>query len=245
MSLGRVIHAKTAADIPREAVDGLPTTVYWDICGLGQCPRYALELAAVPYVDVRIDAGDPDSDEYKKAWLRDAKPDMGDLPFPNLPYYMDVESVAPKGVKLSQSNAILRFLGRRYGLYGCHQHLTDLVLDQATDLDNSITGPCYRDPDALVALARDTLPEKLDAWVAMLGDKRFMTGDVCGIGDLKAYEAFRKILIIEEEHTKTEVLKARPTLMAFVDRVHGKFGAFRASKHAIERPLNNPHAKFK
>ena len=34
------------------------------------------------------------------------------LPFPNLPYYIDGD------LKLTQSNAILRHLGRKYKLYG-------------------------------------------------------------------------------------------------------------------------------
>ena len=238
-----VIVAKTVLEIPADAVDGKPTTVYWDICGLGQCPRYALEIAGVDYVDVRIDAGDAASPSYKALWLEEAKPKKikgSGLLFPNLPYYLDGK------VKLAQSNAILRHLGRTYGLMGDAAHAVDVVLDQATDLDNSITGPCYRDFASLKVAFATTLPEKLDAWVECLGDKPFMTGAAVTVGDLKIYEALRKIALICEAHA-LKTLEPYPTLAAFVARVEAipAMAAYLASPNFLARPLNNPHAQFR
>ena len=239
-----VIVAKCAAEVPVEAVGGKPTTVYWDICGLGQCPRYALELAGVDYVDVRVDAGDASAPDYKAIWLQQAKPGTtaAGLHFSNLPYYLDAD------VKLAQSNAILRYLGRKHGLYGAAgaEHVVDVVLDQATDLDNSITGPCYRDFASLKVAFATTLPEKLDAWVECLGDKPFMTGAAVTVGDLKIYEALRKIALICEAHA-LKTLEPYPTLAAFVARVEAipAMAAYLASPNFLARPLNNPHAQFR
>ena len=76
MSKATVIVATTVAQIPTAPVDGLPTTVYWNICGLGQSVRYALEAAGVAYADVRIDAGAADAENYKALWLNEAKPTL-------------------------------------------------------------------------------------------------------------------------------------------------------------------------
>ena len=237
-----VIVAKCAAEIPVEAVGGKPTTVYWDICGLGQCPRYALELAGVDYVDVRVDAGDASAPDYKAIWLQQAKPGTtaAGLHFSNLPYYLDAD------VKLAQSNAVLRYLGRKHGLYGAAgaEHVVDVVLDQATDLDNAITGPCYRDFASLKPFFLNVLPEKLDAWAARLGDGPYVTGASPSIGDLKIYETLRKLALIEKAQG-TAVLARYASLAAFVARVDVDLGTYRASPAFLERPLNNPHAQFR
>ncbi|EGB11214.1 hypothetical protein AURANDRAFT_61543 [Aureococcus anophagefferens] len=202
-----VIVAKCAAEVPVEAVGGKPTTVYWDICGLGQCPRYALELAGVDYVDVRVDAGDASAPDYKAIWLQQAKPGTtaAGLHFSNLPYYLDAD---------------------------------------ATDLDNAITGPCYRDFAALKPFFLDVLPEKLDAWAARLGGGPYVTGASLSIGDLKIYETLRKLALIEKAQG-TAVLARYASLAAFVARVDVDLGTYRASPAFLERPLNNPHAQFR
>ena len=64
-----VIVASTPDQIPTAPVDGKITTVYWNICGLGQPVRLALALAKADFVDVRIVAGDPATQAYKKMWF--------------------------------------------------------------------------------------------------------------------------------------------------------------------------------
>ena len=67
---------------------------------LGECIRYLLSHAGVDFVTKRID----DMGE----WQRE-KYTLG-LDFPNLPYYMEGDT------KLTQTVAILRFLGRKHGM---------------------------------------------------------------------------------------------------------------------------------
>ena len=149
-------------------------------------------------------------------------------------------------MKLAQSNAVLRSLGRKHGLYGAAgaEHVVDVVLDQATDLDNAITGPCYRDFAALKPFFLDVLPEKLDAWAARLGGGPYVTGASLSIGDLKIYETLRKLALIEQAQG-TAVLARYASLAAFVARVDVDLGTYRASPAFLERPLNNPHAQFR
>ena len=61
-----------------------------------------------------------------------------DLDFPNLPYYVDGD------VKLTQSNAILRHLGRQHGLYGLddnHASEIDMLLDTGRDIKMGLILP--------------------------------------------------------------------------------------------------------
>ena len=61
-----------------------------------------------------------------------------DLDFPNLPYYID------GNVKLTQSNAILRHLGRQHGLYGSNDAQSseiDMLLDTIKDIKMGIIVP--------------------------------------------------------------------------------------------------------
>ena len=152
----RVIVASTVENVPTSPIEGKPTCVYWDICGLAQSIRMALALAGVDFVDVRIDAGSPNDSDYKQVWFRKKPALMGGvLPFPNLPYYMD------GSVSLSQSNAILKYIGRQHGLLGPpgKEHIVDLVLDQLVDLDNSFIQLAYsKGADALKTWCEEEVP---------------------------------------------------------------------------------------
>lgn len=238
-----VVVAKTPEAILTgdEKTDGI-ILGYWDICGLAQCPRYALELAGVKYTDVRIDPGKAGTPSYKSVWLKKKQKLMGTaMTFPNLPYLIDGDVV------LTQSNTILRYIARKFGLQGnmYNAHLVDLTLDQATDLDNQVTGACYMNFESL----KTNFPQ-LEKWEKFLGFKKFMTGDLISIGDLKVYEVIRKLKIIAEQPGFGRggfLEKDFPLLSGFMARVEAlpAIRAYQKSKKYIERPLNNPHAQFR
>jgi glutathione S-transferase len=85
------------------------TLCYWDIRGLAQPIRLLLEYTGTQYEDKKLSCGPPPSFD-KSCWL-DNKFSLG-LDFPNLPYYIDGD------VKLTQSNAILKHIGRKNNLVG-------------------------------------------------------------------------------------------------------------------------------
>jgi len=247
-SCGTVIVADKPEAIPTKAVDGRFTTVYWNICGLGQPVRYALEVAKVEYVDVRITAGPgvPGTDGYKKMWM-DAKPEVGKaVPFVNLPYIFDGDSA------MSQSNAILTYIGRKHGLLGSNLDGVDFVLDQMADFDQESTGFCYRDFSEATAYFSDParLPARLDSWTSYLGDNDYITGPTLTVADLKLYETLRKLRVIEAEDSVTTKLFASgkyAKLVAYIERVEGTpaLSAYMKSSNYIARPLNNDHAQFR
>lgn len=232
-------------EIPTVAVDGKITTVYWNICGLGQTIRYALELAGADYVDVRVHwgPGEPHTPEYKKMWFDRKSAISESMPFANLPYLLDGE------VALTQSNTVLRYLGRKFDLMGdaSKTHIVDLILDQTADFDGQSTGLSYREGmDGLRPYIQDKLPGILSDWAQLLGEGPFMTGDTVTVADLKVYETFRKLRIIESE-LGMSVLSQFPTLMRFMGCIEElpAMKAYLESQQFMARPLNNEHAKFK
>ena len=77
----------------------------------------------------------------RESWV-EKKFNMG-LDFPNLPYYIDDD------VKLTQSNAILRYLGRKNGLYGSNDvdaSTIDMLIDEAHDFKMALARIAYN-PD--------------------------------------------------------------------------------------------------
>ena len=218
-----IVQADTPDKIPLAPVEGKVTVVYWDICGLVQPIRLALALSGVDFVDVRVDCGTPNTPEYKKMWM-DFKPQLDAvLDFPNLPYLLDGE------VALSQSNAILRYLGRKHGLMGDpgSTHLVDLVLDQMADFDQQVTGRCYRDFGSLRPYCEQQLPGILERWARLLGAKSFLAGGLNGpssdtltVADLKFYEvtsadasnrAHKRVHKHEPHHVTSSALALLPT----------------------------------
>ena len=75
-------------------------------------------------------------------WFGKDKKNLG-LDFPNLPYYIDGE------LKLTQSMAIVRHLGRKHDLYGKsinESSTIDMLIDQASDIKQSLIEVAYN-PD--------------------------------------------------------------------------------------------------
>lgn len=83
-----------------------PRLGYWDVRGLVEPIRLLLHYKGVDFADVRYPLDHPAS------WTRDKS--SLDLDFPNLPYFVDVGGSR----RMTQSSAILRYLGRRYGMEG-------------------------------------------------------------------------------------------------------------------------------
>lgn len=79
---------------------------YWDLRGLAEPISYLLHHVGADVLIKRV----PLSESGHQSWLEE-KHKLG-LDFPNLPYLIDGD------VKLTQSLAILRYLGRKFKLAG-------------------------------------------------------------------------------------------------------------------------------
>ena len=66
------------------------------------------------------------------------------LPFPNIPFYID------GNIKLSQSGAILRHLGKKYKMYGANDNeasIIDMLIELSADLRLGLAKQAYSQPD--------------------------------------------------------------------------------------------------
>ncbi|XP_064139236.1 glutathione S-transferase Mu 1-like [Loxodonta africana] len=113
---------------------------YWDIRGLAHAIRLLLEYTDSNYEEKKyIEEDAPDYD--KSHWLKE-KFKLG-LDFPNLPYLID----GPH--KITQSNAILRYIARKHNLCGETEEekiRVDILENQVVDFRNELASMCYN-PD--------------------------------------------------------------------------------------------------
>ena len=159
---------------------------YFPFPGRAAPIRDALRIGGVAFDDVHVP---PDRFRELKA--------AGELPFGSLPV-LDVET--PGGiVSAAQSNAILRFAGRRAGLYPTDDPVRALKVDEALDLGEDlyrVIGPSIDEQDAerRIAMRKILAQETLPRWAGFLerllvanGRTGFVVGDSLSVADLKLY----------------------------------------------------------
>lgn len=211
---------------------------YWNIRGLAQPIRYLLEYAGAQYTEKRYELG-PAPELSRDAWLQE-KQKLG-LDFPNLPYLCDGD------LRLTQSNAIIEYLAKKYGLAGTS--LKDearcvMLLHEAYDLRNAIVRLCYSSKESyktkLPQFLETTLSHYLDVFSRFLGANEFLLGSISA-ADFVVYELFDQCRTM-----KPGCLDTHKSIIAFLDRFESQpaIAAYRSSDRFISRPINNLSAAF-
>ncbi|XP_062047907.1 glutathione S-transferase Mu 4 [Lepus europaeus] len=208
----------------------MPLTLgYWEIRGLAHAIRLLLEYTDTSYEEKRYTMGDaPDYD--RSQWLGE-KFTLG-LDFPNLPYLIDGTH------KLTQSNAILRYLARKHGLCGETEEeriRVDILENQAMDVSNQLAELCYSpDFEKLKPEYLKGLPETMKRFSQFLGSRPWFAGDKLTFVDFLAYDIFDLHRVFEPRS-----LDAFPNLKDFVARFEGleKISAYMKSGRFLPRPL--------
>ncbi|XP_058515994.1 glutathione S-transferase Mu 2-like [Ochotona princeps] len=205
------------------------TLGYWDIRGLAHAIRLLLEYTDTSYEEKRYTMGDaPDYDQSQ--WLSE-KFKLG-LDFPNLPYLIDGTH------KLTQSNAILRYLGRKHNLCGETEEekiRVDILENQLMDTRMLLATLCYSpDFETLKPEYLEGLPEKLKLLAQFLGKRPWFAGDKITFVDFIAYDVIERNQVFEPR-----CLDAFPTLQEFLARFEGleKISAYMKSSRFLPRPL--------
>ncbi|XP_038958007.1 glutathione S-transferase, mu 6-like isoform X1 [Rattus norvegicus] len=208
----------------------MPMTLgYWDIRGLGQAIRLLLEYTGSSYEEKRYTMGDaPDYD--RSQWLSE-KFKLG-LDIPNLPYLIDGSH------KITQSNAILRYLGRKHNLCGETEEerlRVDILENQAVDTRRQLSMVCYspefekRKPEYL-----EGLPDKMKLYSEFLGKQLWFAGNKITYVDFLVYDVLDKHRMFE-----LKCLDAFPNLKDFMARFETleKISAYMKSSRFLSGPV--------
>jgi len=214
----------------------VPVLAYWDIRGLAQPIRLLLAYTETKYEDKYYVCG-PAPTFDKSCWF-DIKSSLG-LDFPNLPYYIDGD------VKITQSNAILRYIGRKHNLLGTNESeriCVDMMENEIGDFRSTFVSLCYNPNfESRHEAYRKALPERLAKFSKFLGENDWLAGENISIVDFILYEMLDQHVLFEPK-----CLDGFPNLKAYVDRFRSleKIKAYMQSSQFISNRLNNRMAKF-
>ncbi|KAM6295237.1 glutathione S-transferase 2-like [Aegotheles albertisi] len=166
------------------------TLGYWDIRGLAHAIRLLLEYTETPYEERRYRPG-PAPDFDLSDWTNE-KEKLG-LDFPNLPYLIDGPT------KLTQSNAILRYIARKHKMCGDTEEellRVDLLENQIVDVRESFARLCYSpDFEKLKPAFLEQLPGKLRELSRFLGSRPWFAGQKITFVDFLAYDLLDQLRI--------------------------------------------------
>lgn len=224
---------------------------YWAIRGLAQPIRFLLAYAKAPFSEVRIGVNQNGSliEEESADW-ESHKHSLG-MAFPNLPYLIDKSGSTE--IRLTQSNAVLRYLARRYDFYGdsaAEQVTIDVLQEEAYDFRNHIVKAAYTlgdDYPAAFAEFTDTaIPRYLggfERYLAKQENGSHFVGKRTSLVDFVLYELIWQASIMVPGSVSQS---NRPTLFAFIETFakHPNIAAYMASEGYIERPVNSVWASF-
>lgn len=210
---------------------------YWKIHGLATPIRLLLSYTKTPYVDEMFEQGD--GPEFsREAWLS-VKSTL-DIPFVNLPYYIEPGT----GVALTQSCAIMRYLGRRHPeLYGNGDILAQAAVDQALDSVcdfRSGTSRCAYGNNPAPEVYSTQLPGALAPFIAILDKHAFLAGDKLSIADFAFVCALDSARSLVVSKGLPDPVAASPVLAKYVAAFEAlpEIAAFRATP-AAKLPFNN------
>ncbi|XP_039107065.1 glutathione S-transferase Mu 1 isoform X4 [Hyaena hyaena] len=202
---------------------------YWDIRGLAHAIRLLLEYTDSPYEEKKYTMGDaPDYD--RSQWLGE-KFKLG-LDFPNLPYLIDGAH------RITQSNAILRYIARKHNLCGETEEekiRVDILENEVMDTRMSLARICYnRDFEKLKPAYLESIPDKMKLYSQFLGMRTWFAGEKLTYVDFLAYDVLDVLRIFEPK-----CLDAFPNLKDFMARFEGlkKISAYMKSSRFLPRPV--------
>jgi len=215
---------------------------YWDIRGLGAPIRLLLEYVGEPWID-KLHVTGPAPTFDKTEWFQEAKPGLErqGVAFPNSPYLIDEEN----NVRLSQSKAILRYLGRKHGLVGTNEkelQRIDVAEFEEFDIRNSFAELGYN--SAFHSLKEGYLAKlaiKLKLWSNFIGTSKWIAGDKLTYVDFSLFDILDQVMFLEPK-----LLDSFPILQEYQKRFASleRIKAYMSSDRYVKYPLNNRMAIF-
>lgn len=208
---------------------------YWDIRGLAQPIRLLLEYTGTSYEDKFYVCGE--APNYDKSCWFDKKNSLG-MDFPNLPYLEDGAR------KITQSNAIMRYIARKHKLCGETEDekvRVDMLENQAMDFRNGFVMMCYTDLENKKPGYLESLPATLEQFSKFLGNRKWFAGDKITFVDFTMYE-----LLDQHRMFHPTCLDKFKNLKDFLHNFEAldKIKAYMKSNRFMKTPVNNKMAKW-
>ncbi|CAG2108476.1 unnamed protein product [Medioppia subpectinata] len=208
-----------------------PTVGYWSWRGRAQAIRLLLKYAGIQFTDKRY--------ANPKDWQSE-KFTLG-LDFPNIPYYIDGD------LKLTQSMAIMRYLGEKHGLSATadpQRAVQDMAEQQLQDVLQGFLGIMFGPGDGEAkppAYITGTLEPQLDLLAKFLADKQWLTGDQLSYVDFHAYELLDKLRLYAPES-----VAKHPNIGQYLDRFEAlpAIKAYMSSDEFKSWPVFGARAKW-
>ena len=134
----------------------------------------------------------------KDSWFNEKKNNLG-LDFPNLPYLLDGD------VKLTQSVAIMRYLGRKFGLSPSEADVAkgDLFEQYLMEVKTGFTRVCMSRPDKFEENKADLLSKlgpRMEEVGRFIGDGPYALGEKITYVDFMALEFLDCLAIFSPDH---------------------------------------------
>ena len=186
---------------------------YFPFPGRAGAIRDALRIGGIAFEDVHVP---PDRFGALKA--------SGELPFGSLPV-LDVETPGGR-IRAAQSNGILRFVGRRAGLYPTDD-MRALKVDEALDLGEDLyhlltPSMVEENAERRMAMRKVLAEETLPRWIGFLehllvanGRTGFVAGNELTVADLKLHWIADKLTNGTLDGIPTTVLDRFPAVTAW------------------------------
>uniref|UniRef100_A0A8C0H174 glutathione transferase n=1 Tax=Chelonoidis abingdonii TaxID=106734 RepID=A0A8C0H174_CHEAB len=162
------------------------------------------------------------------------------LDFPNLPYLIDGQT------KLTQSNAILRYIARKHKMAGESEEeiqRVDVLENQVMDFRLAFARMCYSpDFEKLKPEYLEQLPGKLKLFSQFLGDRKWFAGEKLTYVDFLMYDILDQTRLFAPK-----CLDQLKNLKDFLDRFEAleKIAAYMSSGRYMKAPIFWRSAQWK
>ena len=173
----------------------LPTLTYFSSRGRAEIIRLVCAEAGVAYREINLGVYHP----VDKTPAFDSLKATGILPFDLVPFWEEGD-----GLRLAQSDAIVRHIARTHGLYGrdaSEAARCDMIFAGTDDMRLELRKLVTTEPDKRAALRADLAGSVLPRWLgyfekllAQNGDGRgFIVGDAPSFADVVLFLAFENL----------------------------------------------------
>ncbi|KAF8777975.1 glutathione S-transferase class-mu 26 kDa isozyme 47-like [Argiope bruennichi] len=211
-----------------------PILAYWDLRGRVEPIRYLLHYKKVDFEDKKYPLGGPGFQTWQKE-----KFSLG-LDFPNLPYYIEGD------IKLTQTIAIMRYLGHKHGLDGkTDEEKRRILVAEQQSIDFRDKFKSFVMGNEYETIGKEeflkSVQPMFQQWEKFLGGRKFLAGDDMTYVDFLLYEAMDFYRLFHNI-----ILDDYPLLKSYFNRIKNlpEMQAYMKSPSCKPWPIFGPYAKF-